>query len=600
MGKTKLFDAWTFKRHLQMPFDNSVKKRTDSWSKYNTAAEKSSTLHAQTLSAVFAYMELDKAAAQTELSKGAIGTRDRMIIAEYPSHRAGETHVCQYNRETGKFIAGVYKNGSSIPEAYEMKANGQSGSALFFALMPIALEDIEFNCEYEKFYQQKRMNFPYMEASEQTAALLCDNLYRRIENADNLGDSGIKVNIPGTGNIQPFNILNMDAYSPAKVIAGKFEILKPKSPPKETVDKSDFEGKYTLSARIFTDEEKLIIPSLPEWYVIPPEVVQICRHAKMTTDSTVQMRNFMLRGPAGTGKTEGARAIAAGLGLPYASFTCSANTEITDLLGQILPETNISSGDKISAVCESYPSLLDIQMDPATAYCKMTGVYDEKITEYEVYNKLIETIQSNAKKQINANENQRFRYVDTALVNAIRYGWLCEIQEPSIIANPGVLVGLNSLMDNGNTVTLPTGETIRRHPDTVIIVTVNVDYSGCRDLNQSVISRMNLIFDVEEPDIDTLTERVLNITKCPSKTIVRQMAEAVREISEKCRETMITDGSCGVRELISWAQSYMVCGNILDAAKYTVLSSVSKEPDNRAEIYSTCLEPKFAAAENVV
>ena len=52
------------------------------------------------------------------------------------------------------------------------------------------------------------------------------------------------------------------------------------------------------------------------------------------------MRNFMMRGPAGTGKTEGAKAIAAGLGLPYVHLTCSANTEIYDLLGQMLPDVD--------------------------------------------------------------------------------------------------------------------------------------------------------------------------------------------------------------------------------------------------------------------
>lgn len=40
---------------------------------------------------------------------------------------------------------------------------------------------------------------------------------------------------------------------------------------------------------------------------------------------------------------------------------------------------------------------------------------------------------------------QNFQYVDTPLVEAIRYGYILEIQEPTVIANPGVLVGLNSL-----------------------------------------------------------------------------------------------------------------------------------------------------------
>ena len=35
----------------------------------------------------------------------------------------------------------------------------------------------------------------------------------------------------------------------------------------------------------------------------------------------------------------GAQAIAAGLNLPYTLMTCSANTEITDLVGQFIPDT---------------------------------------------------------------------------------------------------------------------------------------------------------------------------------------------------------------------------------------------------------------------
>ena len=165
----------------------------------------------------------------------------------------------------------------------------------------------------------------------------------------------------------------------------------------------------------------------------------------------------------------------------------------------------------------------------------------------------------------------------------------------TVIANPGVLVGLNALLDRCASITLVTGEVIHRHPDTVIVVTTNNNYAGCRDMNQSVISRMNLIIDMEDPDTYTLAERAMKVTGCTDKTTVTDMAEPLRDINERCRETMVNDGSCGVRELISWVQSYMVCGSILDSAKYTVLSSVSSDPDNRADILSSCLEQKYAA-----
>ena len=58
---------------------------------------------------------------------------------------------------------------------------------------------------------------------------------------------------------------------------------------------------------------------------------------------------------------------------------------------------------------------------------------------------------------------QNFQYVDTPLVEAIRYGYILEIQEPTVIANPGVLVGLNSLLDRCNSYIFQTEK-----PSTVI------------------------------------------------------------------------------------------------------------------------------------
>lgn len=98
---------------------------------------------------------------------------------------------------------------------------------------------------------------------------------------------------------------------------------------------TDFVGKYELHPRTMSSQEKQLIPVLPEWYIIPQEVVDICKHAQATTGKPTQMRNFLLRGPSGTGKTRSAKAIAAGLGLPYMAYTCSAGTEIFDFIGQI-------------------------------------------------------------------------------------------------------------------------------------------------------------------------------------------------------------------------------------------------------------------------
>ena len=502
---------------------------------------------------------------------------------------------------TGKFIAGKYEKPldlDSKPEPYQFKKDEDSGSALYFALMPTFLSDDEFNEKYQELKQHRDDGFPDLPKAAETAAVLCDNVYRRIRYGDSLPIGNIKVDTPANGVLQRLTPLNIQkgVYAPTEIIQGTFQVLKGGhhyTASAVSIPKEDFVDKYILSnPRTLTPQEESTVPILEDWYVIPKEIQRICEHAKLTTDSKQPMRNFMLRGPAGTGKTEGAKAIAAGLHLPYRCITCSANTEIFDLLGQILPDVD----EKQLSLVGELPSFQDITLDPATAYEKLTGTYDEKVSENTVYEELIHHISEEMKqKQAATSSSQQFRYVDTPLVEAIRNGYLVEIQEPTVIANPGVLVGLNSLLDRCNSVFLPNGEVIHRHPDTTIIVTTNHDYAGCRPMNQSVISRMNMVIDMDEPDEETMVERVLAITGCSDKKSVRTMTQIVRSIAQYCQDNLITDGCCGVRELIAWVQSFMVCGDIQEAAHYTILSSVTADSESRIEIEGSCLDTVLAS-----
>lgn len=92
-------------------------------------------------------------------------------------------------------------------------------------------------------------------------------------------------------------------------------------------------------------------------------------------------------------------------------------------------------------------------------------------------------------------------------------------------------------------------------------------------------------------DTNTLVERVSKITGFEERNKISIMAKIVHSIQQHCRMNMIDDGCCGVRELISWVQSYMICGDMMEAAKYTILPSVSADEENREEIITTCLDP---------
>lgn len=553
--------------------------------------------------AVHAYMNLENGTLVAgQAHTGAIGSQgNTMTIAEYPSV-SGELHVVVYNRNTGTLKAGIYSDPiipTDKPVSYKYNENGNSGTAVFFALIPTLLGNPEFNQAYQDYKAQAAAGFPDDNKTSKAAALLSDNVYRRVQNMSNGWPEGLPVKVNAGGVITPIRSLDVKkgTYLPTNVLFGNFEILKNDNCTKKavsTISLSSFVGKYQLDEnRQLTPEEELTVPELPSWYVVPPEIQMICEHAKQTTGTAHAMRNFMMRGPAGTGKTEGARAIAAAMHLPYRFITCSANTEVFDLIGQILPSTKDTS--QISEEKE-YPSLTDIQMDPASAYYMLTGQYEESIDEFTVYKALLETVkQDTMNNSENASPAREFEYVDTPLVDAIRNGYLLEIQEPSCIANPAVLVGLNGLLDQCKSITLPTGETVLRHPDTVIVITTNVDYAGCRGMNQSIISRMNLVIDLDAPDIDTLVQRVQGITGCKDTSAIRSMAEIVHSIHEYCHDASITDGCCGVRELIAWVQSYMICNSISEAAKYTVLSCASSDASCREEIKASCLDTVLAA-----
>ena len=600
MARGKLFESWSFKLNLPAPFDDpSYSGQKDfGLSKYNSAgAVQKSSLHAPTLRALLAYARLVSA---TELGSdteglGAIGHQDATYrIAEYVS--ANKTDCVVFNPNTGKFIAGQFANGSDNPGPYTIGPGAASGSALLFALMPVFEEDAEFHDCFSDFKAAMSSGWPDMSAALETALVLCDNVYRRIENARNIGQAAVKLQIPTTGNITSLSKLAIDngSYSPTGAIYGSFQILNvgaSVAPSVRTYSHESFVGQFKLTPRTLTAREAAMVPSLPDWYIIPHEVVRVCEHAKLTTETSQPMRNFLFRGEAGTGKTMGAQAIAAGLNLPYTLMTCSANTEISDLIGQFIPDSD-GAVDHGSPELGELPKISDIIMHPPSVYKALTGVYDDDKTEDDVLQKLIEiAVGRLAVKE--EKHGQRIRYVDTPLMEAIRYGYVCELQEPSSIANPGVMVGLNSLLDNCQTITLPTGEHVRRHPDTVIVVTTNSDYSGCRDMNQSVISRMDLVYDIASPDLPTMVKRVMNVTGCTDEQETTKMALVVRDIAERCRQTMITDGSCGMRELKAWVLSTMITKDPYESALSTVISSASADPDNRADLITTCLEKQY-------
>lgn len=614
---TSLTNLFNFGRPLPEPFDKlGSKKLKGVASKYGGVE---ATLCAPVIKAVHALC------GAFDGKEGAVGTvTPGTSVAEYKSSMGPDAyHLVVYDSGTGSLLASVYDRNTELIEQYTVHTSARDGAALFFAMMPQLLEDEEFRENWKAYQEQFTNGFTDLPKATHAMAILCDNAYRRIK--DSACPAHLKVNVDKSGNLMRVSRAQLDSglYQPTEVLAGEFTIFTQNGKPvvhkpAKAIDHKDFVGKYVLDpSRKLNAMEQTLVPTLPEWYIIPQEAVDICKHAQLTTGKPTQMRNFLLRGPAGTGKTMGAKAIAAGLGLPYMKYTCSAGTEIFDFVGMVFPNTEHSTGDgqldqereqlqamggvnyaNVSKLLE-LPDLDDLDYDPAGVYLTLTGEENPNATSQDCMELVLDKVTEKVRHLSfvpgeNTNSGQTYTYVETDFIKALKNGYLVEIQEPSTILQPGVLVGLNSLLEQSGTITLPTGEVIRRHPDAVVVVTTNVSYEGCRGMNQSVVDRMSLVKDIQLPSPEVMAQRVMAVTGAEDEYQVCQMVQVTNDLADYCRKNGITDGTVGMRSLIDWVTSAEVSGDPYTAALDTIISKATADGEDREALITSILDPVFA------
>lgn len=616
---TAMNNLFNYSRSLPEPFDTLSGKKVAVSSKYGDGTN--ATLCAAVIKAVNAVCRCRNGSAE-----GAVGVIDHRTVAEYKSAAGPDAfHLVVHDSKTGNLMASVYDRNTEVLSNYVMNSANRDGAAVMMALFPSLMTDEEFKENFDAYYDHFTAGFTDLKTATNCMAMMCDNAYRRIK--DPACPAHIEVTVDKSGNIMRVGQAQLDAgaFSPSTVLVGAFSIFAKTGAPviqkaASAIDHRDFIGKYRFGSRALSNTEKALIPKLPEWYIIPQEVVDICRHAHSTTGKPMQMRNFLLRGPAGTGKTMGAKAIAAGLGLPYMKYTCSAGTEIFDFIGQIFPESaSASTGDaqldqekaqlmemggityENVAKLMGLPGLDDLDYDPAGVYQALTGTEKQDATSQEcmaiVMERVTDKVCALSRREEGAQNNgPTYTYTETDFIKALKNGYLVEIQEPTTIVQPGVLVGLNSMLEQEGSITLPTGEVIQRHPDAVVVITTNISYEGCRGMNQSVLDRMSLVRDVELPAPEVMVQRAMSVTGATDEYQVSQMVQVVGDMADFCRKNSITDGSVGMRSLIDWVVSTEITGDPYQSALYTVISKATSDEADREAIISSVLEPIFAPA----
>lgn len=421
------------------------------------------------------------------------------------------------------------------------------------------------------------------ENCDKFSKLLCiisQNLYYTAQNEYNV----VNLVIDKVSQLRQHDIKNLLAKKMDIINGSPIFITSNKS--KENLGKGSFSFGNAVP-----DQYKEFIPNMSDDFVCPQWVLNVCADLKDSSDFADPIRNIMLTGPAGTGKTTGATAIAFYTGKPYVKVTCSPDTDMFDMVGQMLPNVDKT----VDPMSLGLPTIDDIENDPKGSFFRLFGhemgpLDSESDCYREVFNKILTSFK----------QSRDYTYVESNLIKAIENGWVVEIQEPNVIKRNSVLVGLNGLMENdsGACITLPTGKTIKRHRDAVVIISTNGGYDGVSPLQQSVLSRIQCVYPIEQPEKDEALNRVMRKTGFPDKSSLSIMYKTMKEMQKYCHEKDITDGICGDRELINWAKKAMLIqkrdpssqediitnDSIIKAAFPTVLYKVSQDEESVEEV----------------
>lgn len=466
-------------------------------------------------------------------------------------------------------------------------------------------QDEEFFSNYSSFVEY--MNKSNIEEAWKNISVLCDNIYRRLKD-DLITITHSKISLEDIKK----NIIS-GVYIPSGPIMNSFLFLKESGDNElvETIPLEKFVGQYPIDKdRVYTEEEKTLMDGnkLEDYYIVGEDDIEICNDIVKTTNMKKPFRTFTLVGPPGTGKSHKTKAISNAVVLPHVVFTCNPSTEIFDLIGQVMPpdmdDLEKDSWDFASKVEElgglnfkniakifNLPTVEDIVVCPEIIYEDITGnkltslgkkpTVNDTLKAWTVYMTDIFN-QSLRRMTVAMKTGTGFKFTETDFIKAVEKGWSAEIQEPNVILNEGVLVGLNSILNEG-VITLQNGKQITRHRDSLIFFTTNFNLNGLRNMNQSFLDRSSEIFYVKKPDKNVVADRVISISGNTDRKLVMQMCEFTDKIQTAMEKEGIDDGICGMRSIINWAIKSTYT-NPYDAAIKTLINKASLDDYNRQKL----------------
>lgn len=231
----------------------------------------------------------------------------------------GETICVAYNKKDGDFW--VSKSGAS----YNV---GKGTSAPFFLaiIADMYYESTEFALALDNFAAESDD-----ENKRAYACFIADLVY--------IATSGASPSykIPDTSAVKNLSRTKMStpALRPIEFV-GNFQNFavtrgkgagKRKNKVSSVMPTEKFVDSYIFSSEKLDERQEKLVPIIDDKFIVGQTLVNICNHIKASTNRPRPIRNILLRGAPGAGKTEMYVGIAAGCHLPLYRFAANAMTE---------------------------------------------------------------------------------------------------------------------------------------------------------------------------------------------------------------------------------------------------------------------------------
>ncbi len=420
------------------------------------------------------------------------GTGDTLLLTV--SFGNGQVYACECNPVTNRPTAAhtIVSNQpydctaymlAAITYIWEMAEDPQSIYAQVGLDKDTCLSKMPGSKDFEDI-----MNGTDIDAQAKAEAAFADKLIQlSVTIQFGVENGNIRMTIPNNGDVTMLTKQTISALN-CQVISGDATspiFFKTSGATNGTMTLSASKQVFSSFASRFswTEEEKMLIPSLPDDFIVQPEAMKMAKWFVSSWDNKRPMKQFMWRGVTSYGKSTGVEAIAAMLGMPLVRMTCNTKMETQDFLSTFVP-----TSDADLASCADVPKLTweAIAYDPASAYKSLTGVENDEISPEEVFELYCQKLVTAAAA---TSGGTRYKRVESNYVKGLIRGYLVEVQEASRIKDAGVLVGLNEFDRPGAVIPMIDGTYERRSENALVIFTDNTGYSSCRPIDPSVLRR---------------------------------------------------------------------------------------------------------------